>query len=423
MPSDVERRERASMKTAVGQLAIAGGEAMFRDVIHVGRPNIGNRQRLMERINDLLDRRWLTNNGQYVQEFERRIADRIGAEHCVAVSNGTVGLEIAIRALDLRGEVVVPSFTFAATAHVLQWHGITPVFCDVTRASHTMDWRRVEALITPRTTGLLAVHLWGGACDVDELTEIADRRNLKLVFDAAHAFSCSYKGRMIGNFGNAEVFSFHATKFLNTFEGGAVITNDDDLATRMRYMRNLGFRSLDDVVCVGTNGKMNEVSAAMGLTGLESIEDFIDVNQRHHEHYRRELGSIPGISLLPFGEHERSNYQYVVVDVDAARAGLSRDDLLRILHAENVRARRYFFPGCHRMPPYRDLYPDVGRFLPETERLTESVLCLPTGSTLEPEDVEGICGILRLAIAHAAELRSLLSGEPRWLTITDEDKR
>ena len=325
-------------KLAVTDLAIAGGEPMFHEVIHVGRPNIGDRQRLLQRINDLLDRRWLTNNGQYVQEFEQRISELVGARHCIAVSNGTVGLEIVLRALDLRGEVIVPSFTFAATVHALQWQGITPVFCDVNPASHTMDWRCVERLITPQTTGLLAVHLWGGACDIEELSEIADTHNLKLVFDAAHAFGCSYNGRMIGNFGNAEVFSFHATKVLNTFEGGAVITNDDDLATRLRSMRNFGFRTLDDVESLGTNAKMSEISAAMGLTGLESLTSFVAVNRSHYLQYQRELGDLPGIKFLPCNPAEERNWQYVVLEVDAAQAGLTRDDLVRVLHAERVRA-------------------------------------------------------------------------------------
>jgi dTDP-4-amino-4,6-dideoxygalactose transaminase len=410
-------------KAEVADLAIAGGEPMFHDVIHVGRPNIGDRQRLIERINDLLDRRWLTNNGQYVQEFERRISGFIGARHCIAVSNGTVGLEIALRALNLCGEVIVPSFTFAATVHALQWHGITPVFCDVNPASHTMDWRCVESLITPRTTGLLAVHLWGVACDVDELAEIAERHNLKLVFDAAHAFGCSYNGRMIGNFGDAEVFSFHATKVLNTFEGGAVITNDDDLAAQLRSMRNFGFRTLDEVVCLGTNAKMSEISAAMGLTSLESLPSFVADNRSHYLQYQRELSDLPGIKLLPYNPREESNWQYVVLEVDTAQAGLTRDDLVRVLHAEKVRARRYFFPGCHRVPPYRDLYPDAGASLPETERLTKSVMCLPTGSTLQSADITGICTILRLAVDHSAELRPILSGEPQWLIMKDQEKR
>ena len=413
MPTGVNQSDRMTPKTRVAELAVAGGEPVFRETIHVGRPNIGNRQRLRERIDDLLDRRWLTNNGQYVQEFERRVARRIGVRHVVAVCNGTVALEIAVRALGLTGEVIVPSFTFAATVHALHWLGITPVFCDVHPRTHTLDPRRVEELITPRTTGLIAVHLWGRACDVDDLSAIANRHHLKLLFDAAHAFGCSYQGRMVGNFGNAEVLSFHATKVLNTFEGGAVVTNDDDLADRLRLMRNMGFRTLDEVVSVGTNGKMSEVSAAMGLTGLESIDEFIAVNRRHYEHYRHELAGIPGITLAPVSETERSNFQYVVLDVDEAHSGISRDDLIRVLHAENIKARRYFFPGCHRMPPYRDLYPEAGASLPETERLAESVLCLPTGETLTAEDVAAICGIVRLAVSHSGELRPILSRATR----------
>ena len=413
MPTGVNQSDRMTPKTGVAELAVAGGEPMFRQTIHVGRPNIGDRQRLRERIDDLLDRRWLTNNGQYVQEFERRVALRIGVRHVVAVCNGTVALEIAVRALGLTGEVIVPSFTFAATVHALHWLGVTPVFCDVHPTTHTLDPRRVEELITPRTTGLIAVHLWGRACEVDDLSGIANRHHLKLLFDAAHSFGCSYKGRMIGNFGNAEVLSFHATKVLNTFEGGAVVTNDDDLADRLRLMRNMGFRTLDEVVSVGTNGKMSEVSAAMGLTGLESIDEFIAVNRRHYEHYRHELAGIPGITLAPVSETERSNFQYVVLDVDEAHSGISRDDLIRVLHAENIKARRYFFPGCHRMPPYRDLYPEAGASLPETERLAESVLCLPTGETLTAEDVAAICGIVRLAVSHSGELRPILSRATR----------
>jgi len=423
MPTGVNQSDRITPKTGVAELAVAGGEPMFRQTIHVGRPNIGDRQRLRERIDDLLDRRWLTNNGQYVQEFERQVALSIGVRHVVAVCNGTVALEIAMRALGLSGEVIVPSFTFAATVHALQWLGLTPVFCDVHPSTHSLDPRRVEELITPRTTGLMAVHLGGHACDVDDLSAIANRHRLTLLFDAAHAFGCSYKGRMIGNFGNAEVLSFHATKVLNTFEGGAVVTNDDDLADRLRLMRNMGFRTLDEVVCVGTNGKMSEVSAAMGLTGLESLDAFIAVNRRHHEHYREELGGLPGITFARGRETERSNYQYVVLDVDEAHTGISRDDLVRVLHAENIRARRYFFPACHRMPPYRDLYPEAGAALPETERLATSVLCLPTGETLTAEDVAAICGIVRLAVSHAGELRPILSGEPRWLKVPDDEKR
>ena len=183
-------------------LAIFGGAPVFKEKLYVGRPNIGNRDRLLTRINDILDRRWLTNNGLYVQEFEQRIADLVGVKHCIATCNATIALEIAIRAADLKGEVIIPSFTFIATAHALQWQEITPVFCDVDPFSHNIDPNQIEQKITPRTTGILGVHLWGRPCNIEALSEIAHTHNLKLMFDASHALGCSYNGRMIGSFGD-----------------------------------------------------------------------------------------------------------------------------------------------------------------------------------------------------------------------------
>jgi dTDP-4-amino-4,6-dideoxygalactose transaminase len=212
------------------ELAICGAPPAFSQALHVGRPNIANRERFLERTGQMLDRLWLTNNGPLVQEFERRIAGYVGVKHCICVCNATVGLELAIRAVGLRGEVIVPSYTFVATAHALQWQEITPVFADMDPATHCLDPARIERHITPRTTGILATHVWGRPCPVEVLSEIAERRGLKLMFDAAHAFGCSHQGQMIGGFGLVEVFSFHATKFLNSLEGGAVVTNDDELA-------------------------------------------------------------------------------------------------------------------------------------------------------------------------------------------------
>src|ERR1700720_4483803 len=266
-------------------LAIFGRPPAFAEKVHVGRPNIGNRERLLERINDMLDRNWLTNDGPYVQQFEKEIAEFVGVRHCVAMCNGTIALEIAIRALGLTGEVIVPSFRFIATAHALQWQEITPVFCDIDPRTHNLNPTQVEKMITPRTTGIIGVHTWGRPCDIDTLDAVARRRNLQLLFDAAHAFGCSYKGKTIGGFGRCEVLSFHATKFFNSFEGGAVLTDDDALAEKIRLMRNVGFSGYDRVIYIGTNGKMTEVCAAMGLTSLESVETFIDTNRRNYRQY------------------------------------------------------------------------------------------------------------------------------------------
>jgi len=390
-------------------IAILGGQPAFTQSLHVGRPNIANRERFLERTGEMLDRRWLSNNGPLVQEFEQRIAEFLRVKHCICVCNATIGLEIAIRAADLKGEVIVPSFTFVATAHALQWQEISPVFADMDPATHNLDPAKIERHITPRTTGILATHVWGRPCPVEVLAEIAQRRGLKLMLDAAHAFGCSYRGRMIGGFGLAEVFSFHATKFLNSFEGGAITTNDDTLATKIRLMTNFGFAGYDNVIHLGTNGKMTEVCAAMGLTNLEGIKDLVAVNRRNYEAYRTGLASIPSMTLMTYDPTERGNYQYVVVEVDEATAGLNRDELVRVLHAENVLARKYFWPGCHRMEPYRSLYPYAGLLLPETERVAARVMVLPTGMAVTVEMISTICGIMRTAFTRSTAVRSALA--------------
>lgn len=370
----------------------------FPELVHVGRPNIGSRERFLARVNDMLDRRWLTNAGPFVTEFEQRVAELAGVRHCIAMCNATVALEIAIRAAGMSGEVIVPAYTFIATAHALQWQEITPVFCDIDPQTHNLDPRRVEELITPRTKGIIGVHVWGRPCDVGALEDIASEHGLALLFDAAHAFGCSHAGKMVGGFGLAEVFSFHATKFINSFEGGAIVTNDDDFAARARLMKNFGFAGYDNVIYLGTNGKMSEICAAMGLTSLESLEAFTKVNRRNHAAYARGLNGIPGVKLLRHNTREQCNHQYVVIEVDEALAGSSRDDLVKELHAENVLARRYFYPGCHRMEPYRSLYPRAGVFLPETERVAARVMVLPTGTAVSTDDISCICGIIRRAL-------------------------
>ncbi|MDH3286404.1 MAG: DegT/DnrJ/EryC1/StrS family aminotransferase [Betaproteobacteria bacterium] len=388
-------------------LAIFGGVPAFVEQLHVGRPNIGNRERFLARLNDILDRRWLSNRGEYVIELERRICDFIGVRNCVLVCNGTIGLELLIRALGLRGEVIVPSFTFVATAHALQWQEITPVFADIDPHTHCLDPRSVESAITPRTTGIIGVHVWGRPCAIDELTAIAGRRNLKLMFDAAHAFACSSGERMIGSFGEAEVLSFHATKLMNTFEGGAIVTDDDDLAEKLRLMQNFGFKGYDRVVYLGINGKMSEVAAAMGLTNLENLHEMIACNRANYRAYEEHLARIPGVRLLAYDEQHRSTYQYVVTTVGDDSA-LTRDELVDVLHAENVMARRYFHPGVHRMEPYRSCFPDAHLLLPATERVCRQVLVLPTGTAVSAQDIARLCELIKTALANAPAVRKRL---------------
>lgn len=372
----------------------------------MGRPNVGDVRQFFGRMEDVFARRWLTNHGAYVAEFENRVALFNEVKHAVAVTNATAGLQIALRAAGVTGSVVVPAFTFVATVHALSWIGLRPIFCDVAPGTFHLDAGKVESVLEPDTTAILGVHVWGEPCDIASLARLADRHNLKLLFDAAHAFGCSYRGRMVGNFGLAEVFSFHATKFINCFEGGAICTNDDRLAQIARQMRDFGFDDSDNVVRIGTNAKMCEAAAAMGLTNLECIEDFIAINRENHRGYSRQLDGVPGIEVYQYDSREQRNYQYVAVRVDESASGLSRDDLMRVLRAENVLARRYFYPGAHRAAPYQGLASDAQ--LPRTSQLCREMLTLPTGTSVSAGDIAAICQLIRLAVSQGEPIRQRL---------------
>jgi dTDP-4-amino-4,6-dideoxygalactose transaminase len=354
---------------------------------------------LVERINAMLDRQWLTNDGPLVKQFEHRISEITGVKHCITICNATVALELASHALGFTGEVIVPSYTFVATAHALQWQGITPVFADIDPATHNIDAASIESLITPRTTGIVGVHLWGRPCDTDAIDAVARRHRLPVMYDAAHAFGCSNQGKMIGGFGQCEIFSFHATKFITSFEGGAIVTNDDDLAERLRLMRNFGFKGYDDVRYLGVNGKMTEVCAAMGLTSLEAIDDIVAANRRNYESYSSRLSAMPGMSMIAYDSRERNNWQYAVAQVDSSTTGVSRDEIVSVLHAENIFARRYFWPGCHRMEPYRTNRPDAGKTLPNTEAIAAQVIVLPTGQSVNEADIARVGTAIERALS------------------------
>jgi dTDP-4-amino-4,6-dideoxygalactose transaminase len=375
-------------------LAIHGAPPAFAEPLHVGRPNICNREEFLQRMGQVLDNQWLTNNGPMVQEFEQRIAERLGVKHCVAMCNGTIALEIAIRALGFSGEVIVPSWTFIATAHALYWQDITPVFADIDPATHNLDPEAVRRMITPRTTGIIGVHLWGRAAPINELQTIADEHGLDLMFDAAHAFGSMYHGQPIGRFGRCSVFSFHATKAFNTMEGGAVTTDDDDLAEAMRLMRNFGFAGYDNVIHPGTNGKMIEACAAMGLSNLGGFGEVVAINKRNHAAYREALDGIPGISVLDYDTAEHNSHHYVVIEVSAS-CPVSRDRIIEALHAENILVRKYFWPGCHKMKPYRNLFPHAGLLLPNSEAVADRVMVFPSGTSVMLDDIALISDIVK----------------------------
>ncbi len=380
-------------------LAIHGAQRAFAEPVHVGRPNMGSRERFLALASSIYDSRWLTNNGPLVQELEQRIAAMHDVAHCVAMCNGTVALEIAIRALKLEGEVIVPSYTFIATAHALTWQEITPVFADIDLHTHNLCPDAVRRMITPRTSGIIGVHLWGRPAPVAELQDIADEHGLALMFDSAHAFGGRSDGRSIGTFGRCEVLSFHATKVYNTFEGGAVLTNDGELAQTMRLMRNFGFAGYDNVIHPGTNGKMPEINAAMGLVNLDELDSFIGANRRRYEAYARAFADLPGVRLVEYDPDTRPSYHYAVLELDPA-IGPPRDLLVEALHAENMLARKYFWPGCHRMKPYRDLQPHAGLVLPNTEALAGRIVVLPNGEGLPDGAASMVADMCRVLSPH-----------------------
>lgn len=389
------------MKRALGDLAIFGGPEAFLQPLYVGKPTIGDRERFLARLEWVLNNNWLTNGGPLVREFEARVADLAGVRHCVATCNATIALELVLRASDVTGEVIMPSMTFAATAHAASWLGLKPVFCDVDPTTGLLDPDHVAELVTPRTGAIVGVHLWGRPAPVDRLEKIAADHQIRLFFDAAHALGCTTAGRPVGGFGDAEVFSFHATKVATSFEGGAIVTDDGVLADRIRAMHNFGIGPDRVVTEIGTNGKMSECAAAMGLTSLDAFADTKAHNRRNHALYSAELRDVRGVGVHSFPPGDEYNYQYVIVWVDKSVCGIDRDQLQAILHAEKVIAQPYFSPACHQMLPYRAEPP---LRLVHTEWLADRVLALPTGPAVSSEDIRRVCDVIRLATTKGPQV-------------------
>ncbi|HEU5104455.1 MAG TPA: DegT/DnrJ/EryC1/StrS family aminotransferase [Solirubrobacterales bacterium] len=394
------------MKTEGAQLAVLGGAPAFAEPLHVGRPNIGDREQVLRMIGEALEDRWLSNSGSKLVAFESRLSESLGGLHCVATCNATMGLQITLRALGVSGEVILPAFTFVASAHAVAWERLRPVFADVEAETLCMGPAQAEARIGPETGALLGVHLWGRHGDLEGLERLARERELPLVFDAAHALGCAVGGRPLAGFGDAAVISFHATKVANSFEGGVVVTADAELADRVRAMRNFGFDEESEAVAgLGTNAKLSEAGAAMGLASLAALDGFLAANRANFAAYEKSLSGIPGVELLPFADPEGTNCHHIAIVVDPTAAGLTRDELMAVLKAENVLARRYFHPGCHRVPPHDELPTPP---MPVTERAIERCLSLPTGTALTPEDAATVGQLIRLAVSDSAAVRARL---------------
>lgn len=379
---------------------------MFDDKLYVGRPNLCAREKLHAALDQIYDNRWLTNDGPFVRRFEEKLQEFLGVRHCVAVCNATIGLQMVYRALRLPGprrKAVMPSFTFIATAHAWEWEGGQPVFCDVDPVRHLLSPAEVESRLDEKTALLVGVHTWGQPCAIEKLEAISKAQRIPLVFDSAHAFSNFAGSRRLGGFGNAEVFSFHATKFFNTFEGGAITTNDDALATELRHMRNFGFSGYDQVTQLGTNGKMQEISAAMGLCLLDELDHLLAVNRRNYQAYLEAFQTCNGLALLQLDRPDTLNCQYVVGSLPKTSPPVLRDLLVDALWAENVLVRKYFHPGCHRSAPYASRLPLP--VLPVTDELCRNIIVFPTGTAVQPDQIAQLADTVRFILEHADEIQ------------------
>lgn len=367
-----------------GLPAAHGGQPTFPRRLPLARPRVNDPGAVAEQVRQILESGVLTN-GPYVRELERQAADYLGVRHCVAVASCTAGLTLVLKAADLSGDVVLPSFTFAATAHAVDWNGLRPVFADIDADSLTLSAKNVEHAIGVRTSAILATHIYGTPCDVEGLTEVAESHGIRLFFDAAHAFGSLYRGRHVGGFGDAEVFSLSPTKVLVAGEGGIIATNDDLLAQRCRIGRDYGNPGDYDCRFVGLNARMSEVHAAIALSSLTDLEERISRRNNVARLYRRRLADVPGISFPEVHPDDRSTYKDFTILVDEQAFGLNATALGQSLAAEGIETRRYYSPPVHAMQAYRFLNRTNGN-LPATDLASSEVLTLPLWSEMsEPE--------------------------------------
>ncbi len=362
------------------------------DKINVTRSSLPPYEEYCAEIRDMWDNRWLTNMGEKHRGFQAELAGYLDEDNIELLTNGHMALELTLQALKLSGEVITTPFTFASTTHALVRCGLEPVFCDVDPADFTMNASKIEPLITEKTSALLPVHVYGNICEVEAIQEIANKYNLKVIYDAAHTFGVKYKGRGIGNFGDASCFSFHATKVFHTIEGGAVAYKDAFLGRELARLRNFGLEGQEDAVEVGSNAKLDEFRAAMGLCNLRHIDEVIAKRRRVAERYRERLENIPGVQLGPIQPEVTPNFAYFPVVFDEGIFGAGRDKILSALENEDIHARKYFYPLTSELSCYQ------GRFNPDRTPLakwiSQRVITLPLYPDLPVEAADKICDII-----------------------------
>jgi len=363
---------------------------MNKDIITVTSPLVPPLEELTPYLEDIWKRKWLTNNGHYHQELEKALCHYLKVPFISLFTNGTLPLMCALQALRITGEVITTPFSFVATTHSLWWNGIKPVFVDIDPQTGNLDPEKIEAAITPRTTAIMPVHVYGNPCDTDRIQEIADKYGLKVIYDAAHAFGVEVNGKSILEKGDISTLSFHATKVYSTIEGGALICHDAQMKQRIDYLKNFGFANETTVVAPGINGKMDEVRAAFGLLSLKHVDAAIASRHKVAERYRNELKDIPGIRFLNDMPNVKHNYAYFPIFVDEKKYGMSRDALYEKMKSANVFGRRYFYPLISSFSTYRGLESANIDNLPVANKMAEEVICLPIHHLLSEEDVERV---------------------------------
>lgn len=365
----------------------------FEKPIYVTQPFLPNLDEFCAGLKEIWNNRWLTNNGPVLQRYTKKIIDYFNTDNICLFNNGTLALQIGLQGMGISGEVITTPFTFVATTHALYWNKIRPVFVDIEPDYYTLDPEKVEAAITPWTTAILAVHVYGYPCQHERLADIARRYNLKLIYDAAHAFGVNFNGRSIAHLGDLNMFSFHATKLYHSIEGGMLTFNDPGLKQVFDYLKNFGFKNETEVVMPGTNAKMNEFQALMGEMVLKHMPQIIASRKRIYEQYRYLLAEIPGVKLPPrVPDGIEYNYAYMPVEIDEAQFGMSRDHLYEELKKYNVYARRYFYPLLNDFACYRSV--SITDPLPVARSVAQRIMTLPIFSELTESDVETICRII-----------------------------
>jgi dTDP-4-amino-4,6-dideoxygalactose transaminase len=385
--------------------ALLGGKPLFDHMLPMVRPVLPSFEEISEEVKNILETGMVTK-GPYMRRFEEEMAAHLGVKHAVAVSSCTSGMMLVHQALGLRGDVVVPSFTFMATVSALVWAGLRPVFADVDAQTFNLDPAAAEAAITPQTTAIVAVHQFGNPADIDGLQQVARKHGLKLIFDAAHGAGALYQGEPVGKQGDAQIFSLSPTKLLITGEGGIVATNDDALAAKIRMGREYGNDGNYDSAFAGLNARMPELSAVLGLHSLQRLEEAARHRNETVALFHEVLGRLPGIGFQSVRPGDRHSYREISITIDPAQFGLTRDELALALAAENIDTRKYYFPPVHQQTAYRSFYD--GRPLPNTDWLATNSLSLPMWSNMSEEVSLGICRAIERAHLHASEIRQRL---------------